>query len=75
MFTNVIMMSNISFFFYALISTFAAIIGDFVESFLKRCGDVKDSGSLFPGHGGLLDRIDSLSLCVPVVYFFVNTFI
>jgi len=34
-----------------------AVFGDFIESFLKRCADVKDSGDAFPGHGGYLDRV------------------
>lgn len=50
----------------AVLLNVAAQIGDFFESALKRWLSIKDSGTLLPGHGGLLDRIDSLLLVVPV---------
>jgi phosphatidate cytidylyltransferase len=47
----------------------AGIVGDLVESLLKRDAQVKDAGALLPGMGGLLDRLDSSLLGIPVMYY------
>ena len=59
-------------FFIILISSLASISGDLLASKSKRLMGIKDFGNLLPGHGGILDRIDSHIICIPVFFIFYS---
>ena len=62
---------------YALISAMGAVIsqfGDLTASAIKRNHDIKDYGTLIPGHGGILDRFDSVIITAPIVYILSQIF-
>ena len=59
-------------FFIILISSLASISGDLLASKSKRLMGIKDFGNLLPGHGGILDRIDSHIMCIPVFFIFYS---
>ena len=58
-------------FIMAALGNIAGQMGDLLESACKRSAGVKDSGGLLPGHGGILDRIDALVLCIPVIWYYL----
>lgn len=57
---------------FGIITALFGTLGDLFESLIKRTYEVKDSGHVIPGHGGLLDRIDSLLIAIPAVYIYLT---
>jgi phosphatidate cytidylyltransferase len=59
----------------AIIVSIFGVWGDLTESMLKRSFNLKDSGNILPGHGGILDRFDAVIFAVPVVFIYLHTFV
>ena len=67
---NLIEFSSVSFFFVIILSTVSQI-GDLIISYFKRQSDIKNTGNIIPGHGGLLDRIDGMIFAFPFYYLLI----
>ncbi len=67
-------LTNFDIIMLALFGSFLAQIGDLVESLIKRDARIKDASSHIPGHGGILDRLDSILFVAPFVYYFLRFF-
>lgn len=59
---------------FATVIVVCGTFGDLIESLIKRTIDVKDSGNILPGHGGMLDRFDSILLAIPAAYIYMELF-
>ena len=68
LFADYFFLSSKASLFYAMIITFFSIFGDLFESHLKRAAELKDSGTIIPGHGGVLDRIDGICSSIPIIF-------
>lgn len=68
-------LSTIQWLVLAFIIVVTGTLGDLIESMLKRSLGCKDSGNFFPGHGGILDRFDSILISTPFVYFYLMLFL
>ena len=61
--------------FIGLIISIFGILGDFFESLIKRKSGIKDTGNILPGHGGMLDRVDSIIFVLPIFYLIISIII
>lgn len=69
--SNLFGLSQIEWMILGTLTAISATLGDLFQSMLKRESNIKDSGNILPGHGGILDRFDSILLCFPVFYLYL----
>ena len=67
-------LSTIEWMLLSVVAVISGALGDLVESLLKRNAGIKDSGTIFPGHGGVLDRFDAVLFATPMIFVFINLF-
>ena len=65
-------LTSIEWMILGALTALTATLGDLFQSMLKRESNIKDSGNILPGHGGILDRFDSILLCFPTFYLYLN---
>ena len=72
---NIQATTSLSWIFLSFLIPILATVGDLVESMIKRIANVKDTGNIMPGHGGILDRFDSILFVVPFIVIIIKIFV
>ena len=73
-FFNYSLKLNLNAIIFTLIISLVSQLGDLIISYVKRIAKIKDTGSLLPGHGGLLDRLDGIIFAIPFSYLLIKFF-